>query len=209
MKLSLASQYILVISSLGLYYFGDQLLSEWIYLHLTSLMSYAKTGGILCSPLILLVAPSVLFLCVRFKKDRKKLSLILFEISLAQCIVVGIGRILKVLISRARPCLFLSEGITGFFPFSLQDSFQSCPSGHTLAYFAFAATLSFHRPRLQKPAYLIAFSLSLLRVFSGDHYLSDVLISACIGHSIAFFCHYLIVSIVHIHPAEQQSTKKG
>jgi len=89
--------------------------------------------------------------------------------------------ILKFLIGKARPELFLKKGIYGFYFFKSQKDYSSLPSGHTLLNSALALSLYLKNKKLG--FYLILWSIlvGLSRIVLFMHYLGDVLVSFGIG----------------------------
>lgn len=86
--------------------------------------------------------------------------------------------VLKVLLGRARPELWFSDHLFGFFGFHMHDLYWSFPSGHTTTLMSVAMGIGVIFPRALY--YLIALALvcALSRVMLTFHYLSDVLGSA-------------------------------
>ncbi|MBI3211472.1 MAG: phosphatase PAP2 family protein [Simkania negevensis] len=142
-------------------------------------------------PLHLFIWLSLYFLS-RFISKLRFLSLNFFEIALAQCITVVLSRILKVIIGRMRPDIFIKEGSHGFNFFSFDSHFQSFPSGHTMSVFALAFSLIFLYPRYRFLFFFAACLLSSSRIFLLDHYLSDVLGSILISFGVAKIVHIVI-----------------
>lgn len=110
------------------------------------------------------------------------------------CVMTGsvCAAVLKHLIGRARPPLFLEEGIYGIFGPTYKWAYWSFPSGHTTILMTVAFALSYLYP---KRAYLwvaVGFLLSLTRIVVLKHYLSDVLLSAYLA-----FVEVMIVAWVY------------
>jgi membrane-associated phospholipid phosphatase len=100
----------------------------------------------------------------------------------------AVSSVLKVAVGRARP--FMSnDGDPDHFRLSRSSDFQSFPSGHTTAAFAFAAALTSesdtwwpHHHRLVGTAlYGAATLVGLSRIYDDKHWASDVLAGAAIG----------------------------
>jgi undecaprenyl-diphosphatase len=97
---------------------------------------------------------------------------------LAAFVVSGtLGEILNVLSARPRPIPLHPVVPYGW----LYDSF---PSGHTTAAFAFAAVLARERPRHAVAAFVFAALVGLSRIYIGVHYPSDVLAGAILGTAV-------------------------
>jgi membrane-associated phospholipid phosphatase len=106
----------------------------------------------------------------------------------AMVAATAVSSVLKVAVGRARP--FMSnDGDPDEFRLSRSSDFQSFPSGHTTAAFAFAAALTSesdtwwpHHHRLAGTALYGAASLvGLSRIYEDKHWASDVLAGAAIG----------------------------
>ena len=149
---------------------------------------------IIFPPLLLAVWISA-FLFARFSKTKRALTLPFFEIATAQCLSVAVVRLTKVLIGRARPDMFLKSGLYGFHGFQLDHHYHSFPSGHSMAAFTLATSLSLLYPRYRLQFYLAALVLSFSRAFITEHYLSDILGTASIGIVIATLTHIILGKI--------------
>lgn len=91
---------------------------------------------------------------------------------------------LKPVFDRVRPYDYVEN------PAMAQDFFvdggSSFPSGHASFYFGLFIPLMFIFPRWRWYIFAVASLASLARVFEGDHYLSDVLMSGYIAFILAF-----------------------
>jgi membrane-associated phospholipid phosphatase len=91
--------------------------------------------------------------------------------------------VLKFILGRARPKLFLQQGIYGFdlFGWHLEHAWQSFPSGHSATALSAALSLSLLFPRF-RPAFIAAAMLiAASRVVLCQHYLSDVVAGSALG----------------------------
>jgi len=98
---------------------------------------------------------------------------------------------LKYLFGRARPPLFLDDGIYGFTWFASKDLYNSFPSGHTTRAFAVCAALAILFRRYAALFIAIATLVGLSRIFALRHYPSDVLAGAFVGVTAAYWTHAL------------------
>jgi undecaprenyl-diphosphatase len=97
-----------------------------------------------------------------------------------------LGEILKTLVRRVRPGVY--DGAYGFrawsdHPFS--SSGFGMPSSHALVAFAGAAALARLFPRAAPIWYALAIGCGITRLLSGAHFLSDVVVGAIIGVTVA------------------------
>ena len=93
---------------------------------------------------------------------------------------VGISAFfLKWLLGRARPSLFLSSDLYGFYPDLIRFNYRymSFPSGHVSVVFAFSFAIYMLMPRLFWWMFAYAFLVSSTRVVLLWHYPSDVFVA--------------------------------
>jgi len=88
---------------------------------------------------------------------------------------------IKPILGRARPSLFLTEGVYGFAPLADLPKWNSMPSGHTTTGFAVAFSLMALFPRMRIWALLFALSIGLSRLIISAHYLSDTLAGVAVA----------------------------
>jgi membrane-associated phospholipid phosphatase len=99
--------------------------------------------------------------------------------ALSVMIASGIGvQLLKFAFGRYRPKFLFSDGIYGFAPFSGNNSF---PSGHSQNIWAAMMSLWFIFPRYRPVWVAIGVLISLSRVFTTVHFLSDVIMGGTIA----------------------------
>jgi len=115
----------------------------------------------------------VITLVFFFYKKYKKLPLLWLGLLVPSLI----AWLLKVIIKRPRPFTGIAETIlkTGY----------SFPSGHATVAFAALPFLEEHFPRFRWLWLVFIVIIVLLRVYSGIHYLSDVVFGALLGYSIS------------------------
>lgn len=95
---------------------------------------------------------------------------------------------LKLLIGRPRPRGFVFEGFWApIGPHLLPASFDSFPSGHSMAVFALLPLLIALLPRFRKLLLGVGVFVALGRVYGGNHFLSDILAGGLIGWSIGSY----------------------
>lgn len=81
--------------------------------------------------------------------------------------------VLKTSIGRARPYMFLNQGIDGFQHFSHTRDFMSFPSGHTFNCMVLIGFIALFFARYQLWILALGLALSFMRVIALQHYLSD------------------------------------
>lgn len=137
------------------------------------------------SPLSQFVAPAVHIIGWTLIYFFKRTPLT-FHLASAELISGTISKGMKYIVGRTRPELLLTDGISEFKLGAFGgDLFQSCPSGHSISAFALGTVLALHFPKYRKPIYCATIAFASLRVLLGRHYMSDVLIGAFIGMTVA------------------------
>lgn len=111
-------------------------------------------------------------------ENLRRFSVYLFFGLLGSGIVL---RILKWLFGRQRPHLSDGADHLVFDPLTHHWHFHSLPSGHTQVLFAVATTLILLWPKQKILIYGLAVFFSLTRIFTMQHFLSDVILGALIG----------------------------
>jgi membrane-associated phospholipid phosphatase len=92
---------------------------------------------------------------------------------------------LKILFGRARPQTWFAHYEYGFYGISLHASHWSFPSGHTTTTAALMTGLWLRWPRLWHLCLGLTLAVGCARVITFHHYVSDVLVGACLGVSVA------------------------
>jgi membrane-associated phospholipid phosphatase len=136
---------------------------------------------------ILFVAASTTYLAGLFLEDTwiRETALLSGTAALYAMILT---RVLKPVVGRARP--FTGEGKGSFHHFSFSDRFNSFPSGHSVAAFSVATVLArqIDNVAVTIGLYTLASSTALSRVYTGQHWFSDVvfggIMSTCLTHSL-------------------------
>jgi lipid A 4'-phosphatase len=88
------------------------------------------------------------------------------------------GDLMKPFFGRARPRLYLSDGIFGFTWHGGRAAYWSFPSGHAITVVALAAALASLDRRWRAPAFALALLVVASRLVLAQHYLSDVIAGA-------------------------------
>ena len=117
-----------------------------------------------------------------FLREEKKDHLFFLPLLLsgATCLVL-VNKILKPLVSRPRPDMEMDAIILGN---NLADF--SFPSGHATIAWALAYVLGVKEPRWKGALYVLAFLISLSRIYIGKHYPSDVIVGGILGWMIGY-----------------------
>jgi membrane-associated phospholipid phosphatase len=97
-------------------------------------------------------------------------------------VIAGITvNLLKFVIGRARPRLFLTEGDYGFFPMNAEWAFNSFPSGHAQTVFTVATIVALAIPRTRYLCFFVATLVALSRVMISVHFVSDIVFGSFLG----------------------------
>ncbi len=89
--------------------------------------------------------------------------------------------LLKFLIGRARPELFMDMGAYSLTPFTNDTLYESFPSGHSAAAGSFFGAFAMLIPRFRYAFMLLALVIGVSRVIVGAHYPSDVAAGLLLG----------------------------
>ena len=133
---------------------------------------------------IFIVALGLIFLF--FKKRR--ISLLIIS---SYLLSGGIAQAMKYYFEEARP--MVATGLEGYQYFienvSLRN-YHSFPSGHTASAFALAAILAFISPDKKRSLLflLIAIIVGYSRIYTGQHFLIDVLVGSFVGVASSIIC---------------------
>lgn len=126
---------------------------------------------------------TVTAICI-FKHITKNNSDKLYIMSLTLIMTIIITTILKVIVARYRPEIFLFDNSRyGFHFFSFKKAYNSMPSGHTALTFAGLLAIAnfFEKKYITLLAIVIGCCVAASRIIVLDHYVSDVIIAAYIG----------------------------
>lgn len=138
-----------------------------------------KLISLLADPKINLLVWGVISLFILWKKGRnsfKRGPLYLFVLTNSIMLVCGI---LKIIAGRARPFL-LSDHITGFYFFSLDNAYLSFPSSHSAVAICFSLFLQ-REFKLNNAIYLFPLFIGVSRILLNVHFASDVVAGFFIG----------------------------
>ncbi len=173
------------------YFFLDQSIAKFCHTVLPSNRSLFKQASLLISPpMHLILWPIVCMICYL---KRGILTYFFMQVSMAQFISAGVIKVLKVVIGRSRPDVFLSQKIFDFSPMNFQHNYHSFPSGHSLTIFTLAFSISYLIPKYKYLFLSLAALLSSSRILLSYHYLSDVLGGALVAMIISHTIHPFLI----------------
>ena len=154
---------------------------------------WAKSTTVLVPTACLLIASSL----VTWRRLRPRTQLLLLnQTAMSAYLFLSVGlaglvvNLLKPMIGRARPSLYLELGAYHLEPWTLNFRFASFPSGHASVAGAAAMGIALLFPRLRAPVLILALWLATTRVFVGSHFMSDVFAGLMIG---AWFAYAMAV----------------
>ncbi|MEO0588555.1 MAG: phosphatase PAP2 family protein [Planctomycetota bacterium] len=107
----------------------------------------------------------------------------------AQLAAGAVIHLFKFVIGRPRPGMGFGDAMYAPSPFTPGSDFASMPSGHSATIACLAAVLWLRFPRLWPAWIAVAAVISLTRVFTLSHYLSDVFIGLWIGAAATLLVH--------------------
>ncbi|KTD20512.1 phosphatase PAP2 family protein [Legionella israelensis] len=93
------------------------------------------------------------------------------------CVIITniLASVLKLVLGRARPDLWIDAHLYGFYWFKFHRPYWSFPSGHTTTIFSLVAGLSIIFPRYLWLFFIAGLCIVSTRILLYHHYLSDVL----------------------------------
>lgn len=167
------------------YLFLDRWLASFIYSHTSSkLRAMANLTSFPFEPLVL---PLYILAWLKIFEDHRAIIKKLTAFGTATLVNMTIVTVLKFLISRPRPLLYLKEGLFAFVPFETAKDFGSMPSGHAASCGLMLAFMILNFKGKDRLFCLIPLLGSLLRVLALKHFLSDVIVGLGIGFCLAWF----------------------
>lgn len=164
---------------IGSYCFFDQSIATWFYdqdsrQRLFWLYGFTALGQ---WKLYILLFAGLIAYFRWYKKDSDQEGRIWYLLACVLSVNL-VGLILKVILGRARPELFLFDQLFGFYWFKFSGAYWSFPSGHTITSVSLAFGLSVLFPRYRYAFFAVALMVCFSRIALYYHYLSDVLASA-------------------------------
>ena len=138
------------------------------------------------APLLICAILGCIFFNSLFVKRLHPYCLHLFSLFSTLFFALFLLGLLKMGLGRARPYLFFSQGIQGFFGGSIARDYLSCPSSHAAMAYIFAYFIGGWYPTKRLFFYCLAILFSLSRTITCEHFISDVLLGGQIGHLLSF-----------------------
>ncbi len=161
----------------------DRKLSYYIYMH-SHAEFYKKIYPIMKAisflghyDMLFIISSMVMVSGIYFKPIRP------YILSIGLCLVLSdsVVIVLKFLLGKARPELFITKHMYGFYFFKSQRLYSSMPSGHTLLNSALAFITYFKNKKIGDILLIWAVLVGISRIFLLMHYLGDVLVSYGLG----------------------------
>lgn len=138
-------------------------------------------------------------ICI-WQKTRARLNPCLLVWALSLFISIATATIIKVTLARYRPELFLHDGLYGFHWLSHKRLFNSFPSGHTTLGFSGLLGLAYlvQNKKFTTLCIIITVIITISRILSLQHYLSDVLGGVYIGVFSYLWAKALVTHFIEI-----------
>jgi len=148
-----------------------------------------KLVTILIDPKTQLFAWPLLFFFFRFLWKRELFAnralLVLVSIALSNVVT----ELLKRGFCRARPELFFSQDLYGFFPFHFSSVYTSFPSGHACTIGALCGAFACLYPHRWFSLFLLSSILASTRILLNAHFIGDVIGGVIVGFLVAGWCY--------------------
>lgn len=126
-----------------------------------------------------------IFCTAAFLLSDAMLSTMAVKAMISVTISTGVGKILKVSVTRLRPFI----NIPNLNIKKIGIDMYSFPSGHTTAAFSLAVMIALYFPILGLITLPLAFCVGISRMYLGVHYPTDVIVGIFIGTSISLITY--------------------
>ena len=179
------------------YFFLDRAIILWLS-HRPDWQRIATEISTFMKPKILgtLACGIIIIFVITYKRAVIKADVIKkgLTFSLSVLLAFSVTSVLKFILARYRPELFLSHHLYGFHFFSAKHAYNSTPSGHATGAFSVCYTLAMliHRKPITYLLLTIACIVGLLRIITLHHYPSDVIFGAYIGILSFYYAQILL-----------------
>jgi membrane-associated phospholipid phosphatase len=194
-----------ILAIIGFYLFLDKSVAVWMHCYILNSKLYIissyisqifSTGNVFIVAVLIAITACVLKVLNR-KNSTKSYTFVAISFFVTLCAAF----VLKFTLARYRPELFFSEHLFGFSFFSLKDSCNSFPSGHTIA--SFSIVISLFYVLKKKWICWILLMVSILigcsRIILTAHYCSDVLASIYLAILVTWFVNKIFIRIKYIY----------
>ena len=177
----------------------DQPLAMWIEAHqtewLSNVGSWLEEAG--KSHWVLIYCIIMIAITWRSTRSIAYKFLALFASVAASGILANL---IKVIVCRPRPPLFIQQGITQWnvFGFQIEYIWNSFPSGHATTGLAIAISGSAIYPHLRWLFWSIGIAIALGRLAINAHYLSDVVAGGLLGAVVALVVNVILVKKIRV-----------
>jgi membrane-associated phospholipid phosphatase len=168
----------------SLLFFVDQCLAKWISALPQTWMHFARALSFLAEPSFHSIFWPLLAVVVRRPP--------FIHLGIATFLSGSFVTIIKNLVGRSRPSLFLENETFTSIGFTLQDQYHSFPSGHAALSFAIATSLAIQFPKWSPLCFSLATLISTCRLFLGAHYLTDILGGTLLAIALTYAINPLI-----------------
>lgn len=174
------------------YFAIDQLIASFVHNYVpTSVQDLSAIVSFPAETAFWIIAAIAVWLALHFFYDslKDKLPIDCKHINFIAASIITSGivcEVLKIMLGRSRPELWLNHDIYGFHLLSFADALHSTPSGHTTIAFVLATIVSILRPKWQVLGWILASLVALSRILLNQHFVSDTLLGAYLGWLITF-----------------------
>ncbi len=172
----------------------DHLIFEWINQFAFRWVWLDIVGIFFAEYLIYLMVVVLFLFLLKFKKNWKMILAALISAFTARFIITGLIRLLK---PRSRP--FISSNVNLLIDKVNQQSF---PSGHASFTFGLAIVVYLYNKKWGVVFFLLAFLISIARVFTGVHWPSDILAGAAVGIFSGWLINKIFTRLNSARPVE-------
>ena len=98
-----------------------------------------------------------------------------------------LASLLKIVLGRARPFAYYSDGLYGFYGMKFDPVYWSMPSGHSVTIVTIALITTLLYPRYQWRMLFVALMVILTRVLLLKHFVSDVIVGVMCAYAAVYW----------------------
>jgi membrane-associated phospholipid phosphatase len=173
------------------YFFLDKPIALFFHRAPSELKYFSRLFSRLSSPHLYMALLPVLFFYIRFILKKEKRSNRILLLALAVPLANLVTNLLKFIFGRYRPEWLFSQNVYGFDFLSLHRE-QSFPSGNACTISAVLCGIACFFPKYSYLLLAGAFLISLARVTSTAHYLSDIIAGVYVGMATAQYAYKIM-----------------